>query len=112
MKEGSFEQQDVDDNLRYVYYTDMTEAWDPFKAAANERKHGVRFADAASVLFDPLAVKLEEFDYGGEERLAVAGTDNTGRVLVVVYAHRGETRRIISARRATRQERKQYEEGI
>jgi uncharacterized DUF497 family protein len=90
----------------------MTEAWDPFKAAANERKHGVRFAEAAAVLFDPLALKLDEADHGGEARLAVVGTDSCERVLVVVYTHRGDTRRIISARRATRQERKQYEEGI
>jgi hypothetical protein len=90
----------------------MTEAWDPFKAAANERKHGVRFADAASVLFDPLALKLDEVDYGGEERLAVVGVDAFGHVLVVVYTQRGDIRRIISAPRATRQERKQYEEGI
>jgi len=90
----------------------MTEAWDPFKAAANERKHGVRFAEAASVLFDPMALKLDEVDHGGEARMAVVGMDNRERVLVVVYTHRGDIRRIISARRATRQERKHYEEGI
>ena len=90
----------------------MTAAWDPFKAAANERKHGVRFAEAVTVFSDPLALKLYEGDHGGEERLAVVGMDSCERVLVVVYTHRGDILRIISARRATRQERNQYEEGI
>lgn len=112
MRRGLYEEADVDGHLLYVYNTDMTEAWDPFKAAANERKHGVRFGDAASVLYDPLAVKLAEYDHGGEERLVVLGADNFGRLLVVVYTHREDVRRIISARRATRRERQHYEEGI
>ena len=90
----------------------MTEAWDPLKAAANVRKHGVRFADAATVLYDPLGVKLDESDVDGECRMALVGRDHRGRILVVVYTLRGEVTRLISARRATRRERKSYEEGI
>lgn len=90
----------------------MTEAWDPLKAAANVRKHGVRFADAATVLYDPLGVNLGESDVDGELRLVVVGRDHRGRILVVAYTLRGDVTRLISARRATRRERKSYEEGI
>ena len=90
----------------------MTEAWDPLKAAANIRKHGVRFPDAVGVLHDPLAVKVAETEVDGEVRTAVVGTDSLGRVLVVVYTQRADSVRLISARRATRGERVDYEEGI
>ncbi len=83
--------------------------WDPRKAAGNLRKHGVGFMDAAGVLYDERAVTIPD-DSGGEHRWVTIGADAMGRVLVVVYAWRAGRPRIISARRATPRERRQYEE--
>ncbi len=87
----------------------MAYQWNRDKAAANLRKHGIDFADAVSVFSDDLAVTIpdERFD---EERFVTIGLDAFGRVLVVVYTLRDEEIRVISARKATRQERRQYEE--
>jgi hypothetical protein len=85
--------------------------WDPKKAASNLRKHGVDFADAVTALEDELALTLDD-DYPDEQRFITIGTDALGRVLVVVYAFRGEKIRIISAREATPRERRQYPEGL
>ena len=84
--------------------------WNRDKAAANLRKHGIDFADAVLVFSDALAITIpdERFD---EERFVTMGLDGLGRVLVVVYTLRGEEIRVISARKATRQERQQYEAG-
>ncbi|MDT8391828.1 MAG: BrnT family toxin [Lentisphaeria bacterium] len=86
----------------------MSFEWDKIKAAVNLRKHGIDFVDAVFVLEDPSALTLED-DTDGEERFITMGMDNLGRVLVVVYTWRGDQIRLISARRATRQERKKYE---
>lgn len=87
----------------------MDYEWDPSKAAANLQKHGVRFADAVSVFSDELALTAPD-DVADEERFVTLGTDAYGRLLVVVYTWRGEQRiRLISARKATRHERTQYE---
>lgn len=88
----------------------MTYQWDNDKAAANLSKHGIDFADAVSVLADDLALTIpdERFD---EERFITVGMDAFGRDLVVVYTWRGDEIRLISARKATRRERQQYEEG-
>lgn len=87
----------------------MAYQWDKDKAAANLRKHGIDFADAVSVFSDDLAITTpdERFD---EERFITIGLDALGRVLVVAYTWRGQKIRLISARSATRQERRQYEE--
>jgi len=90
----------------------MRVVWDPGKARTNLRKHGVRFSDAEGVLFDPNALTVEDPTAEGEQRLVTIGTDPLGRILVVVYMYRGEDLRLISARRATRKERQQYEAGI
>lgn len=90
----------------------MRVVWDPAKARANLLKHGVRFSDAEGVLFDPLAITREDVTSLAEQRFVTIGADSVGRVVVVVYAPRGETLRLISARRATRKERHQYAEGI
>lgn len=82
--------------------------FDPLKAAANVRKHGVNFADAEQVLRDPMAVTLEDPDAAGEQRFVTLGMDSLGRVLVVVYTYRGERVRLISARKASRGESEQY----
>jgi uncharacterized protein len=84
--------------------------FDPAKAAANLRKHGVSFADAEGVFHDPFAVTIEDPDAEGERHFAAIGLGNSGELLVVVYALRGDEFRLISARRATRKERKQYED--
>ncbi len=88
----------------------MSYQWDKDKAATNLRKHGIDFADAVSVFSDDLAITTpdERFD---EERFITIGLDALGRVLVVVYTWRGQIIRLISARPATRQERRHYEEG-
>ena len=82
--------------------------WNLGKAAQNLKKHGVDFADAATVLTDELAVSIRE-DSEDEKRFVTIGMDALGRVLVVAYAWRGDEPRIISARKATRSERRQYE---
>ncbi|HLA79443.1 MAG TPA: BrnT family toxin [Vicinamibacteria bacterium] len=83
--------------------------WDEAKAVANLRKHGVDFADAALVLYDDLALTVEDAGAYGEARFVTLGLDPLGRVLVVVYTWREERARIISARTATPAERKRYE---
>jgi uncharacterized DUF497 family protein len=90
----------------------MQVTWDPAKAQVNLLKHGIRFSDAEGVLFDPLAITLEDASAIGEQRHISIGRDTLRRTLVVVHAHRGDDIRLISARRATRRERLQYEEGV
>lgn len=87
----------------------MEYEWDPAKAAANLRKHGVDFADAASVLSDPLAATRDD-DHPFEARGLTLGADGVGRLLVVCYIRRGTKVRIISAFKATSHERRQYED--
>ena len=87
----------------------MDYEWNPDKAATNLQKHSISFADAVVVFSDPFALTVAD-DYANEERFVTLGTDAFGRLLVVVYTWRGEQRiRIISARKATRDERTQYE---
>lgn len=82
--------------------------WDQRKSAANLRKHGIGFADAATVLHDDYAITIPE--QGPDEgRFVTTGMDALGRVLVVVYTWRENRVRIISARAATSRERRQYE---
>ena len=84
--------------------------WGPEKARANLQKHGVDFADAATALDDEQALTVSD-DTAAEERYVTIGADALGRMLVVVYTWRGERVRLISARKATRRERRQYEGG-
>lgn len=90
----------------------MSIEWDPEKARLNVQKHGIRFADAEGVLFDPNAISVEDERAEGEQRFVALGMDSRGRLLVVVYTYRGETVRSISARTATKKERGAYESGI
>jgi uncharacterized protein len=83
--------------------------YDPAKAKANLRKHGVSFADAEGVLEDPLALTVEDSGARGERRFVSIGLGSAGELLVAVYTERAGAHRLISARRATRKERKQYE---
>lgn len=84
--------------------------WDPRKAASNARKHGVRFADAVSVLEDERAVTVPD-NAGEEQRWVTIGIDCLGRVLTVVYTWRRDNIRVISARKATSREQRQYLEN-
>jgi uncharacterized DUF497 family protein len=84
--------------------------WDPAKARANLQKHDVDFADAVGVFEDEYALTLAEQVRAGEQRFVTLGIDFLGRVIVVVYAYRQDDIRLISARSATRQERKTYEQ--
>ena len=81
--------------------------WDPDKAKQNIRKHGIAFADAVSVFFDDSAITVED-NNPDEVRFVTLGMDAFGHVLVVVYTWRGDSNRLISARKATEKERKQY----
>ena len=87
----------------------MSFQWDPRKAVANLDKHGIDFADATGVLEDPRGFTMPE-PHPHEERFITLGLDPIGRVLVVVWTPRDEDIRLISARKATRAERRQYEE--
>ena len=98
--------------ILYVYAFSVQVIWDPDKARSNLSKHGVRFSDAELVLSDSVALTREDSSAGGEQRFVSIGTDAVGRVVVVVYTYRGEDIRLISARPATRSERRAYEEGI
>jgi uncharacterized DUF497 family protein len=82
--------------------------WDPKKARANFRKHGVSFADAVSVLSDELAITIEDIEHD-EQRFVTLGTDAFGRLLIVVYSYREDRIRLVSARKAAPSEREQYE---
>jgi uncharacterized DUF497 family protein len=86
--------------------------WDEKKAAQNIRKHGVSFHEAATVFADALAATYPDPDHSlAEQRYITIGVSQTGRALVVAFTERGNNIRIISARKATRAERKFYEEG-
>ena len=90
----------------------MDAVWDPEKAKSNAKKHGIRFSDAEMVLFDPNALTREDMIPDGEQRFVTVGADTIGRVLVVVDTYPGEDIRLISARSATKREKKSHEEGI
>ena len=89
-------------------YTSRVVQWDSDKASANLRKHGVDFADAATVLEDELAITIDDDD-PEEERSVTIGQDALGRVLVVAYTWRDDEVRLISARKAGPRERRLYE---
>ena len=89
----------------------MVFAWDSEKAAANLKKHGVDFREAATVFDDPLSTTYPDVDHStSEHRFVMIGASAPSRVLVVAYTEQGEAVRIISARLATRREKRFYEE--
>jgi uncharacterized DUF497 family protein len=86
--------------------------WDPRKATANLRKHGVSFEEGTTALRDDLALTGRDPDHStGEARYVTFGVSSQGRLLVVAHTERGDLVRIVSARPATKSERKIYEEG-
>ncbi|MBP7706580.1 MAG: BrnT family toxin [Candidatus Aminicenantes bacterium] len=88
----------------------MTYEWDRDKAGANVRKHGIFFSDALTVLEDDLALTMEDLN-ADERRWLTLGRDHFGRVLVVIYTWRRDEIRIISARKASPDERRRYGRG-
>ena len=86
--------------------------WDTTKAAANFRKHSVSFEEAVSALRDDLAATARDLEHSvAESRFITFGVSVRGRLLAVSHTERGNKIRIISARLATRTERKIYEES-
>lgn len=84
--------------------------WDPDKAEANVRKHGVRFSEALEVFSDDYAITINDDESDPDERRFVTlGMGIKGRILVVVYRFSGDDIRIVSARMAGRAEREEYE---
>ncbi|HEV2863361.1 MAG TPA: BrnT family toxin [Pyrinomonadaceae bacterium] len=90
----------------------MNFEWAEEKGAANLKKHGVSYEEAATVFDDPLYVDFYDPDHSYDEhRYIIIGQSGRGRLLAVSYAERGNTLRLISSREATPAERKAYEEG-
>lgn len=86
--------------------------WDPQKALRNLGKHGVSFEEAASVFGDPLGLIVSDPRHSAEEeRQVLLGRSRGGSLLAVMFTERGEAVRLISARRATSRERRDYGEG-
>ncbi|OYV89395.1 MAG: hypothetical protein B7Z73_06825 [Planctomycetia bacterium 21-64-5] len=86
--------------------------WHADKAASNEKKHGVTFEEAMTVFADPLAVIFDDEEHSDDEpREIIVGHSAQQRLLLISFTERGEAVRIISARRATKRERKDYEEN-
>ena len=82
--------------------------FDPAKAAANLKTHGVSFTHAEQALRDPMALTIEDPDATDEDRYITLGMDALGRLLVVVHTPRDERTRLISARKASPREAEQY----
>lgn len=86
--------------------------WDDEKASINERKHNVSFPEAMTVFGDPLALTGYDPDHStNEERFITMGLAITERLLIVCHTDREQRIRIISARVATKRERKDYDDG-
>ena len=87
--------------------------WDPNKDSRNQRKHQLSFAEATSVFADFLSASMPDPDHSdAEDRYIIIGFSDRRRPLMVSYIERGNHIRIISARKLTPMERKQYEETI
>ena len=87
--------------------------WDNNKAKSNFNKHGISFEEAVTVFADPYLLFTEDSSHSDrEEREWAIGETENGSVLVIIFTMREQKIRIISARKATKKERKRYEEGI
>ena len=85
--------------------------WDRRKDSANQRKHGVGFAGATTVFDDPLSITIPDPDHIiDEERFVIVVMSSERSLLIVVHTIRGERIRLVSARPATKHERRNYEE--
>jgi uncharacterized protein len=84
--------------------------WDPVKELAKRRKHRVGFAEASTIFGDPLSTTIPDPDHAGENRFVIVGLSSERRLLVVVHTI-GERIRLITARSATKHEKRNYEDG-
>lgn len=90
----------------------MNAEWTPAIARSNLAKHGISFADAETVFDDEFAISIPDLGLAAEDRFVAVGADALGRILVVSYTYRRNRIRIISPRRATQTERKDYGKRI
>ena len=91
----------------------LTFEWDSQKARSNLAKHGVGFQEASTIFGDPLSLTIPDPEHSlSEKRYITVGRAFSGKLLVVVHTERGDNIRIVSARRASRRERKFYEKFI
>ena len=90
----------------------MTATFDPKKDADNLKKHGVSLSEGDGVLSDPLALTIEDESAEGEQRFVTLGANTFGTLMVVVWTPRDEDVRIISVRKPTSRERRNYEKGV
>jgi len=88
--------------------------WDVNKAASNQKKHGISFEEAQSVFYDDFAVQFYDDSSESEDRFLMLGMSSEARILIVCHCERdtGNVIRIISARKATKLERKYYQGGV
>lgn len=85
--------------------------WDPFKSQQNVKKHGVSFREGMTAFADKLSYTISDPEhFMGEYRFLHLGYSSSGNLLVISHTERGDRIRIISVRRATKQERKQYKQ--
>ena len=86
--------------------------WDSRKARSNQKKHGITFEEASTVFADILSITIDDPGHSvNEDRFVTAGTSVNERLIVVVHTEHNDFIRIISARKATWHERKQYEQA-
>ena len=85
--------------------------WDKKKAQSNQRKHEITFEEASTVFGDPLSITIHDPAHSiGEQRFITMGTSIQNKFIAVVHTNRGDIVRIINARKATRNEKRQYEQ--
>jgi uncharacterized protein len=90
----------------------LTFEWDPRKALANERKHGVTFDEATTAFEDSFGIVTDDPRHSvSEQRLILLAYSEANRLLAVMFTERGDRIRLISARTATRREHRDYEEA-
>ena len=90
----------------------FTFEWDLQKATTNARKHGVTFDEAATAFGDPFGLIVDDQRHSeAERRFVLLGVSQSNRLLAVMFTERGDRLRLISARAATRRERRHYEEA-
>jgi len=95
--------------MKRCQFGELEFCWDERKASLNFRKHGVRFEEAVTVFVDPFARLYDDPDHSGaEERFLLVGHSLSDRMLLAVHAEKGDTIRIVSARRTTPCERTDY----
>lgn len=98
--------------LASAWLVELRFEWDPEKATANLAKHGVSFDEARLIFDDPLAQTVPDAAHAlDENRLRTIGLASDGRILIVFHTDRGDTIRIIGARRATKREQHDHEEN-